>query len=121
LGKVRENFYSLVAWDWGNVPGHLGVEVFGSPRRKHGAKIGIAVSESARRLGVGSALPTSAIDLCRSWLGVLRIELVTYTDNAAAISLFKKHGFVLEGTGVGYALRSGRYVDAHFMACRVNA
>jgi putative acetyltransferase len=34
----------------------------------------------------------------------------------AAIALYRKFGFDLEGTHKAYALRNGEYVDAHFMA-----
>jgi putative acetyltransferase len=49
-------------------------------------------------------------------MGVLRIELTVYTDNAPAIALYRKFGFVVEGCHRGYALRDGRYVDAFAMA-----
>ena len=39
---------------------------------------------------------------------VLRIELTVYTDNAAAIALYRKFGFEIEGTHRAYALRDGR-------------
>ena len=47
---------------------------------------------------------------------ILRIELTVFSDNARAISLYRKFGFVVEGTLVGYAYRNGRYVDAYTMA-----
>ena len=46
----------------------------------------------------------------------MRIELTVYTDNARAIALYEKSGFVHEGTHRAYALRHGRFVDAHAMA-----
>jgi putative acetyltransferase len=48
------------------------------------------------------------------------LELTVYTDNAAGIRLYRKFGFEfgfeIEGTLKGYAMRDGRYVDAHAMA-----
>jgi putative acetyltransferase len=49
-------------------------------------------------------------------MGVLRIELTVYDDNARAIALYRKFGFEIEGRHRGYALRDGRYVDALTMA-----
>ncbi len=43
------------------------------------------------------------------------------TDNLEAITLFKKHGFVIEGTAIGYALRAGAFVDVNLMARRIMA
>jgi putative acetyltransferase len=80
----------------------------------------MAVSEGEQGRGLGSTLLSSAIELCEGWLGVHRMELETYTDNLEAITLFKKHGFVIEGTAIGYALRAGAFVDVNLMARRIN-
>ncbi len=116
LGSPARGEVSLVACDGDIVVGQLGVAVCEAARRRHVANIGMAVSESARGRGVGSALLAAAIELCEGWLGVRRIELEVYTDNAAAIGLYRKHGFGIEGTALGYALRAGQYVDVHYMA-----
>jgi len=42
--------------------------------------------------------------------------LSVYTDNAPAIHLYEKFGFIIEGTARQFALRNGVYVDAHMMA-----
>lgn len=121
LGHPTPGFHSLVACDDvddAHVLGQIGIQQFDNPRRRHVANIGLGVAESARGRGVGSALVAAAIDLCGNWLGVTRIELETYTDNAAAIALFKRLGFLLEGTAPGYALRNGEYMDVHLMAWR---
>ena len=39
-----------------------------------------------------------------------------WTDNKAAIHLYQKFGFVIEGTGRQFAHRAGELVDAHYMA-----
>jgi putative acetyltransferase len=56
------------------------------------------------------------IDLADNWLGLRRLELEVWADNAAAIHLYEKFGFVVEGTGRQFARRAGELVDAHFMA-----
>jgi len=65
---------------------------------------------------VGTALLAAAIDIADNWMGYRRLELTVYTDNAAAIALYRKFGFEIEGTHRGYAFRNGAYVDAHTMA-----
>lgn len=118
LSAPGDSFYSLVACAGDEIVGQIGIEVFTSPRRRHVANIGMAVAEQARQRGVGTALLSAAVELCHGWLGVTRIELETYTDNQAAIALFGKHGFAIEGTARGYALRAGEFVDVHLMARR---
>jgi putative acetyltransferase len=56
------------------------------------------------------------VDLADNWLNVRRIELTVFTDNAAAIHLYEKHGFVIEGTNRQYAFRDGQYADVYTMA-----
>lgn len=116
IGAAKEGFTNLVAVRDDEVVGQLTLEVFQRPRRRHAATFGMGVKASARRLGVGSALLGAAIDLCEKWINVSRIEIEVYTDNAAAIALYSKHGFVIEGTCRRYAFRDGQFVDAHIMA-----
>ena len=103
---------------------HGQVEVLGSaglhpvsplPRLRHAAMIGISVAREAQRQGVGSALMQALCDFADRWMQVLRIELEVYTDNAAALALYRKFGFEIEATQRGYALRDGVYVDSHSM------
>ena len=78
--------------------------------------LGIMVEKAWHGRGVGSQLMAALLDAADRWLGCLRIELTVYTDNAAAIALYRKFGFETEGRHRGYALRDGRYVDAFAMA-----
>ena len=56
------------------------------------------------------------VNLCDNWLRIERIELTVFVNNPAAVALYQKFGFEIEGTGKNYALRNGQYVDAYFMA-----
>jgi putative acetyltransferase len=119
LGGDTPGFHSLVACRDGAIVGQIGIEQFSNPRRRHVANIGMGVAQQARRSGVGSALLEAAIELCEGWLGVTRIELEVYVDNAAALALYRKFAFELEGTARGYALRAGQFADVHLMARRL--
>jgi len=116
LDPAREGYTCLIAARGDEVVGQLGLEVFRSARRRHAATLGIGVKASARQTGVASALLAAAIDLCENWMNIFRMEIEVYTDNAAAIALYTKHGFIVEGTCSQYAFRNGRYVDVHIMA-----
>ena len=108
---------SLVAELNGEVVGSAGMQAPGPVlRRRHVMGLGISVARAAQRQGVGTALMTALCDYADGWLCVLRLELTVYTDNEVALRLYRKFGFVVEGTFKGYALRDGVYVDALSMA-----
>ena len=107
----------LVAEVDGQVVGNAGlVPVSAQLRRRHAMGLGMAVNPSHWRRGVGAALMTALLDWADNWAGVLRIELQVFTDNDAAIALYRRSGFVVEGTHRGFALRAGVLADVHAMA-----
>ncbi|MCC2616436.1 GNAT family N-acetyltransferase [Aestuariibacter halophilus] len=117
LSQPGDDFRSLVAIsDNGQLAGQLGMALMDNPRRRHVANIGMAVDESQRRQGVADKLLLAAMDLAMNWLAIRRLELEVYCDNDAAIALYQKHGFVIEGTAREYAFRDGQYTDVHLMA-----
>jgi putative acetyltransferase len=86
------------------------------PRRRHVGDMGMMVRDDWQGKGIGSALMAAMVDLADNWLNLVRIELTVYTDNAAAVGLYQKFGFAIEGTLRRYAFRDGEYVDAYTMA-----
>jgi putative acetyltransferase len=66
--------------------------------------------------GVGHRMMQAVLDLADNWLGLTRLELTVYTDNAPAVRLYEGCGFSIEGTHRNFALRNGEFVDAHAMA-----
>lgn len=116
LAKPAEGFMAIVAVQDVEVLGQLSLTVLQHPRRRHVATFGMGVRASATRRGVGSALVQAAVTHAEQWANVSRIEIEVYTDNAAAIALYAKHGFMVEGTARNYAFRDGAYVDIHHMA-----
>lgn len=116
IAQQHPGHYSLVACLDDRVVGQLTLEVNQSPRRRHSATFGLGVDADQRGQGVAGALMRAMIDLCDNWLNVERIELTVYTDNAAALALYNKFGFVTEGTACRYALRAGEMVDVQYMA-----
>jgi L-phenylalanine/L-methionine N-acetyltransferase len=87
-----------------------------SLRRMHVRGLGITVEKDVQGHGIGDRLMTGLLDWADNWAAVLRIELTVFTDNARAIALYQRHGFVQEGVMRAYALRDGLYVDALAMA-----
>jgi L-phenylalanine/L-methionine N-acetyltransferase len=116
FSETPEGLYHLVACVEDEVVGHLGLETFTRPRRRHVGEIGMAVRDDWQGRGVGTALMQAALDLADKWLNLTRVELSVYVDNAAGVALYKKFGFEIEGTHPRYAFRGGEYVDAYSMA-----
>ncbi|WP_431102211.1 GNAT family N-acetyltransferase [Roseateles noduli] len=107
----------LLAFDGERLLGSAGLHSVGpQARRRHAMMLGIGVHPDAQGRGVGAALMDALIRQADDWLGVLRIELTVFADNARAIRLYERFGFEHEGRLRGYALRDGRYVDAFTMA-----
>ncbi|WP_407331976.1 GNAT family N-acetyltransferase [Enterovibrio sp. 27052020O] len=116
LANLPDDTYCLVAEQDGKVIGQLGFEANRRARRRHVGEFGMAVHDKYTGKGVASALMSAMIDLADNWLNLRRIELTVYCDNEAAISLYSKFGFGVEGRFSEYAFRNGEYVDAYHMA-----
>ena len=116
LAEAPENFMNLVAVVDGRFVGMLGLETFPNrPRRRHVGRIGISVVGEWQGKGVGTALMAAVVDLADNWLNLTRLELEVYADNAAAIHLYERFGFVYEGTLRQHAFRNGKYIDSNMM------
>jgi putative acetyltransferase len=106
---------SLVACGGDEIVGEAGVFVKPMPRIAHAASIGIMVHDDWQNCGVGSALFKALTDVADNWMGLRRLELHVYTDNAAALALYKKFGFEIEATEIADAFRDGAFVDSYIM------
>jgi putative acetyltransferase len=117
LETTADGSYSLVACVGDELAGRLDIHMFPhKARRRHAAQIGMSVRDDFQGQGVGTALMLAALDLADNWLNILRVELEVFTDNEPAVRLYKKCGFVIEGTLARYAYREGKYVDVYTMA-----
>lgn len=115
LADIAPGTYNLVACFGERVVGQITLHVNPSMRRRHTATFGMGVHPDFQGQGVGSRLLAAVLDLCDNWLGISRVELTVFVDNPAAIALYKKFDFVLEGTSEGFAMREGKLVAAHHM------
>ena len=58
----------------------------------------------------------AAVELADDWLNLRRLSLVVFVDNSVALEMYRRLGFVVEGTMVEYGFKKGKYLDAHVMA-----
>lgn len=81
----------------GHVAGCAGIETVGRKEKvKHRAEFGISIERAYWGLGIGRALLKACIE-CARRAGYLQMELSVVADNASALSLYEKAGFVEYG------------------------
>jgi L-phenylalanine/L-methionine N-acetyltransferase len=85
-------------------------------RRSHCAALGIAVHDEFQGRGVGALLLGALVDAADTALGLRRIELQVFADNAPAIALYRRFGFELEARARADAIRNGALHDTLHMA-----
>jgi len=92
-----------------------GALVLRTGRMAHVGEVTLFVHDDHTARGFGNAILGALIDLADNWLGLRRLELDVNTDNVAAIGLYRRHGFEVEGTKRGDVMRAGELVDTHVM------
>lgn len=100
----------LLALDEENI---IGAANMGSKQRKktkHVGHIGISIRTSHQRNGIASALMEEIIRYAKASHIIKRLELEVFSHNTAAIQLYTKYGFEIEGT-----LRADRYIDGTYI------
>ena len=83
--------------------------------QRHSGTLGMGIVAGFRGRGIGRALMTATLSDADA-LGLTRVELRVRTDNAAAIRLYERFGFVVEGNCRNYLHSHGAYHDALIMA-----
>lgn len=96
--------------------GNVSLHVNTNPRKRHCGGMGMMVHRDYQSMGVGTKLMEAVLDIADNWLMLQRVELSVFTDNEKALGLYKKFGFVIEGTKRKAAIRQGEYADEYMMA-----
>lgn len=107
---------SFVAELEGQVVGELIVFTNTHPRLRHVVSFGLVVDGHFAGQGIGAQLISFCQEYAFQWLAARRIELEVFSDNQAAIHLYKKMGFVQEGCQRQAALKKGEFQDVLLMA-----
>lgn len=112
----RNNSAIFVAEDeQGELVGYL-IAIGGNTKKtKHSAYLVIGILEAYRGRGVGTRL----FDRLDQWViksNISRLELTVVTENEAAIALYKKKGFEIEGVKRKTLLIDDEYYDEYFMS-----
>ncbi|MDE1166269.1 MAG: GNAT family N-acetyltransferase [Pseudomonas sp.] len=116
VAMENERNVGLVALHQGQVIGLCSLQQHERVRLSHGGAVGMGVAAQWQGKGVGSRLLAAVLDVADNWMNLRRVELTVYTDNQAAVALYRKFGFEIEGELRDYAVRDGQWVNAYTMA-----
>ncbi len=105
----------LVAEVDGKVVGVGEVKIGEFKKNSHTAELGLAVIKEFRGLGVGKALMKEMLSRAEK-KGVEKVWLSVFSTNNAAIRLYQKFGFVVEGVRKKQFKINNKYVDELLMA-----
>ena len=109
LGNINEGLAQYVAEADGELVGWADIIPGRRDTTRHMGALGMGVAREWRGQGVGRALLHAAIAHCWN-LGLKRIELEVFVDNARAIALYESMGFRHEGI-----MRCARLIDGSFL------
>jgi RimJ/RimL family protein N-acetyltransferase len=105
---------NLVGVAGDRVVASLGITRDDHPVTRHVATLGMFVDRGWRGAGIGTALMREALRWARA-VGVEKIELTVYPGNDTARALYRRFGFVEEGTLVRHSKKAGGYEDEVLM------
>lgn len=110
------NEIEIIAVVDGKIAGTAGIDAVGNKyKTKHRAEFGIGIAKEFWGLGLGRALTEACIE-CAKEAGYTQLELDVVSDNASAISLYKKVGFVEYGRNPkGFNSRISGYQELVYM------
>ena len=116
IQKEDSNSHRLVAVQNGRILGSIQLTHHANARMRHSGSLGMMVHPDFWNMGVGSALLEGILNIADNWLNLTRIQLEAFTENAPAIHLYQKFGFVEEGVRKKVAFGNGRFLDDIVMA-----
>lgn len=115
LDMIENDHPQFVAIADGKVIGWCDIRHQDRATRAHCGTLGMGILPAYRDKGLGGRLMRRTLDAARKF-GLHRFELSVHADNARAIALYEKIGFVHEGRARDAVLIDGRYIDSLNMA-----
>jgi L-phenylalanine/L-methionine N-acetyltransferase len=116
LEGLGPNDHELVAEIDGRVVGTAALFANHGRMNHAGEIVHIMVHDEFQGRGIGRQLMAAILDIADNYLGLVRVELLVYPDNAGAVRLYETLGFAQEGVKRKYSRRQGRLIDAVMMA-----
>lgn len=113
--EQQKNSTIFVAEVESKLVGYL-IAMGGNVRRtEHSAYIVIGILQNYRGKGIGTELFNNVVEWAYKH-NVSRLELTAVTENKAALTLYKKSGFEIEGTKRNSLIIDGTPFDEYYMS-----
>jgi putative acetyltransferase len=114
-GVVAAQRFELIALIGTEVVGFGALYVLGDGQ-SHSGTLAIGVRGAYQGQGIATILMHMLVATAQIYVGLRRLQLTVFSDNAAAIRLYRKFGFEIEGRHRSFARRGADFVDAFTMA-----
>jgi ribosomal protein S18 acetylase RimI-like enzyme len=83
-------------------------------KSKHVGFLGISVLRGSRRIGIGKAMMNYMIEWAERQEELEKVSLTVFSTNKAAINLYRRFGFNIEGTSKKQYKIEGRHIDVNY-------
>lgn len=111
-----DNEITLLAFLNDELSGVINITADQRPRVRHIGDIFLAIKKSFWGHGLGSILMEEAIEWAKSSASIRRLQLTVQKRNLAAVHLYKKMGFIIEGLQErGACIEGGVFLDVYQM------
>lgn len=118
--KRTKNCLFLIAICEGEIIGCLTFSGGNRKRIEHYGEFGVTVLKKYWGLGIGKALINYFIQWARVSGIIKKVNLKVRADNTKAIKLYKRLGFVKEGTISRFFYHGGRFYDVYVMGIEID-
>jgi RimJ/RimL family protein N-acetyltransferase len=115
LGMIEKRNPQIVAVAGEEVVGWCDITRHFFPAHAHRGSLGMGIVPAWRGRGLGTRLMERTLQEARK-VGLVRVELNVHADNARAIALYERFGFVREGVARDAVCIDGQYIDTIGMA-----
>ena len=111
-----DNQITLLAFLNDKIAGIVNITAEQRKRVRHIGDLFIVIGKRYWNNGLGSLLIEEAIEWAQASGILRRLQLTVQTRNQAAVHLYQKHGFVIEGRQErGAYIEEGKFIDVYLM------
>ena len=111
-----DNQITLLAFLNDKIAGIVNITADQRKRVRHIGDLFIVIGKRYWNNGLGSLLIEGAIEWAQASGILRRLQLTVQTRNQAAVHLYQKHGFVIEGRQErGAYIEEGKFIDVYLM------